>query len=48
MATNNKLKAFVKYVDGRIVAGSMVIQANKPAVGRWKEIPMYKCCVVVN
>ena len=44
MAINNKLKAFVRYANGKVVAGSLVIQAKKPAVGKWEEIPMYKCC----
>jgi hypothetical protein len=44
MAINNKLKAFVRYANGKVVAGSMVMQAKKPAVGKWEEIPMYKCC----
>jgi hypothetical protein len=45
MAINNKLKAFVRYANGKVVAGSLVTQAKKPAVGKWEEIPMYKCCV---
>lgn len=44
MAINNKLKAFVRYANGKVVAGSMVMQAKKPAVGKWQEVPMYKCC----
>ena len=44
MAINNKLKAFVRYANGKVVAGSLVMQAKKPAVGKWEEIPMYKCC----
>lgn len=44
MAINNKLKAWVRYANGKVVAGSMVMQAKKPAVGKWEEVPMYKCC----
>jgi hypothetical protein len=44
MAINNKLKAFVRYANGKVVAGSMVMQAKKPAVGKWEEVAMYKCC----
>jgi len=44
MAINNKLKAFVRYANGKVVAGSLVMQAKKPAVGKWQEVPMYKCC----
>ena len=39
MATNNKLKAYVRY-DGT----GRVLQANKPKVGNWKRIQAYECC----
>jgi len=45
MAFNKKLKAWVRY-DGknRVVAGSLILQPNQPKVGKWKELPVYKCC----
>ena len=45
MAINKKLRAWVRY-DGknRVVAGSLILQPNQPKVGKWKEIPVYKCC----
>lgn len=44
MATNNKLKAWVRY-DGqkRIVPGSLILQERKPKVGTWKEIDTSLC-----
>jgi hypothetical protein len=47
MATINKrpLKAFVRYDGtGRVIAGSLILQANKPKVGNWQEIDAYECC----
>jgi hypothetical protein len=46
MAFNKKLKAWVRY-DGknRVVAGSLILQPHKPKVGKWKELPVYKCCI---
>lgn len=47
MATNKRdLKAFVRYdTNGRIVPGVLLLQRFKPtSVGRWHEIPAYKCC----
>jgi hypothetical protein len=46
MAFNKKLRAFVRY-DGknRVVAGSLILQPNQPKVGKWKELPVYKCCI---
>jgi surface protein len=39
------LKAFVEYnKSGRIIPGSLILRRSKPRVGRWKEIPFYKCC----
>lgn len=40
---NPKLKAFVR-VDGsgRVVPGTPVLQASKPKVGNWIEIPAYE------
>lgn len=45
MAINKKLRAWVRY-DGknRVVAGSLILQAHKPKDGKWKELPVYKCC----
>ena len=45
MATSNKLKAWVRY-DGqkKIVPSSLILQAHKPKVGTWKEIPTDLCC----
>ena len=47
MATINRrpLKAFVRYDGtGRVIAGSLILQANKPKVGNWEEIDAYECC----
>lgn len=44
MANNQtpKLRAFVR-IDGsgRVVSGTPVLQASKPKVGTWREIPLY-------
>jgi hypothetical protein len=47
MASINKrpLKAFVRYDGtGRVISGSLILQANKPKVGNWQEIDAYECC----
>ena len=45
MATNNKLKAYVRYDGtGRVIAGSLILQRFKPKVGNWQEINAYECC----
>jgi hypothetical protein len=45
MATNNKLKAYVRFDGtGRIIPGSLILQRFKPAVGNWQETPAYECC----
>lgn len=45
MATNNKLKAYVRFDGtGRVIAGSLILQRFKPKVGNWKEIPANECC----
>jgi hypothetical protein len=45
MATNNKLKAYVRYDGtGRVIAGSLILQRFKPKVGNWSEIPANECC----
>jgi hypothetical protein len=45
MATNNKLKAYVRYDGtGRVIAGSLILQRFKPKVGNWKEINANECC----
>jgi hypothetical protein len=42
---NRLLKAFVRYDgSGRVIAGSLILQANKPKVGNWQEIDAYECC----
>jgi hypothetical protein len=45
MATSNRLKAWVRY-DGKhkIVPSSLILQANKPKVGTWNEVPVDLCC----
>lgn len=46
MASNRKnLKAFVRFDGtGRVISGSLILQANKPKVGNWKRIQAYECC----
>ena len=46
MASNKRpLKAFVRFDGtGRVIAGSLILQANKPKVGNWQEIDAYECC----
>lgn len=45
MATNNKLKAYVRYDGtGRLISGSLILQRSKPKVGNWQEIDAYECC----
>jgi hypothetical protein len=46
MASNKRsLKAFVRYDGtGRLIAGSLILQAKKPKVGNWQEIDAYECC----
>lgn len=41
----SNLKAFVR-IDGsgQVVAGSLILQANKPKVGNWREIDSKLCC----
>lgn len=49
MATNNKLKAYVRYDgDGRVIAGSLILQRFKPKVGNWQEIDANECCNPTN
>jgi hypothetical protein len=46
MATNNKLKAYVRFDGtGRVIAGSLILQRFKPKVGNWKEIDANECCI---
>lgn len=41
----SKLKAFVRYDGtGRVIAGSLILQATKPKVGNWMEIDSNLCC----
>ena len=45
MATNNKLKAYIRFDgSGRIVPSSLIVQRNKPKVGNWREINSKECC----
>lgn len=45
MASNKRLKAFVRFDGiGRVIPGSLNLQANKPKVGNWQEIDAYECC----
>ena len=46
MASNKKdLKAFVRYDGtGRVISGSLILQRNKPKVGKWEQIGAYECC----
>jgi hypothetical protein len=45
MATNNKLKAYVRYDGtGRVIAGGPILQRFKPKVGNWVEIDANECC----
>ena len=46
MATNNKLKAYVRFDGtGRVISGSLILQRSKPKVGNWKEIDANECCI---
>lgn len=40
----NHLKAFVRYSNKRIVAGSLILAPSAPKTGTWKEIPVDECC----
>jgi hypothetical protein len=43
--SNNRLKAYVRYDGtGRVIAGSLILQRFKPAVGNWVEIDASECC----
>lgn len=46
MASNKRInKAYVRYDGtGRVIAGSLILNRFKPAVGNWEEIPAYECC----
>ena len=45
MATNNKLKAYVRFDGtGRVIPGSLILQRFKPKVGNWQEIDANECC----
>ena len=49
MATNNKLKAYVRFDGtGRVIAGSLILQRFKPKVGNWKEIDANECCITTT
>lgn len=45
MSNKRDLKAYVRYdANGRIIAGSLILQRFKPKVGNWQEIQAYECC----
>lgn len=45
MANKKDLKAFVRYDGtGRLIAGSLILQRNKPKVGNWIQTNAYECC----
>lgn len=45
MANKRDLKAYVRYdANGRLIAGSLILQRFKPKVGNWQEIQAYECC----
>jgi hypothetical protein len=37
-------KAFVRYAQNKVVAGSLILSDKAPKVGVWKEIPYDLCC----
>jgi hypothetical protein len=44
---SKRLKAFVRYDgSGRVISSSLILAANKPKVGNWKEVNAYECCNV--
>ena len=45
MADQFKLKAFVR-IDGsgKVIPGGPILQAEKPKVGKWREINVKECC----
>jgi hypothetical protein len=45
MADQIKLKAFVR-IDGsgKVIPGGPIFQAQKPKVGKWREISIKECC----
>ena len=45
MADQFKLKAFVR-IDGsgKVIPGGPIFQAQKPKVGKWREINVKECC----
>lgn len=45
MAISKKLNAYVRFDGtGRVIAGSLILQRNKPKVGNWEQINAYECC----
>lgn len=50
MASNKRVnKAYVRYDgNGRVIAGSLILNRFKPKVGNWQEIPAYECCNPVS
>ena len=45
MTNKRDLKAYVRYdANGRLIAGSLILQRFKPKVGNWQEIDAYECC----
>jgi hypothetical protein len=50
---NNRLRAFVRYINAasgqnKYVAGSLILQEDKPQDGKWKEIYFIKPCESCN
>lgn len=41
---SNHLKAFIRYSNKRIVAGSLILAQSMPKTGIWKEVPVDECC----
>jgi hypothetical protein len=45
MSTSKRdLKGLVASMEGRVVAGSLILRKNKPKSGKWQEIVSYECC----
>jgi uncharacterized protein (TIGR02145 family) len=45
VSKNNNLKAFIRLDSNyQIVPSSLILQKNKPVVGKWEEININQCC----
>ena len=44
----SKKRAFVRYANNQIVAGSLILADKAPKVGVWREVPEDLCCIGVN